>query len=159
MKRGFTMIELIFVIVVLGILAAVALPKFQSVGEQAKEATLKSFTGTMRATVGSSLWRDAMSNYDGNISKLNIDSTTKLSTYTDLPTAVTDANISQCAEDGATPKFVIVTKKVGDNYYGIGCNTGTSVKAPTFKLYKAKDQKTVGDEVNTSKDTCILGCN
>lgn len=35
-SSAFTMIELIFVIVVLGILSAIALPKFEKTGEQAK---------------------------------------------------------------------------------------------------------------------------
>jgi prepilin-type N-terminal cleavage/methylation domain-containing protein len=43
MKKAFTMIELIFVIVILGILAAVALPKFIGVANQAHEGNLKSF--------------------------------------------------------------------------------------------------------------------
>ncbi|WP_457563871.1 type II secretion system protein [Caminibacter pacificus] len=47
MRKAFTMIELIFVIVILGILAAVALPKFLGVAQQAHEANLKSFVGTL----------------------------------------------------------------------------------------------------------------
>ncbi len=38
MKRGFTMIELIFVIVILGILAAVAIPKFMATRTDAQVA-------------------------------------------------------------------------------------------------------------------------
>ena len=38
MKNGFTMIELIFIIVILGILAAVAIPKLAAVKEEAKQA-------------------------------------------------------------------------------------------------------------------------
>ncbi|WP_304544692.1 type II secretion system protein [Sulfurimonas microaerophilic] len=70
MKRaGFTMIELIFVIVILGILSAVALPKFIGVSDQARAGKCEAFIGTLNRTIGASMWSESIA--EGAKGKVN----------------------------------------------------------------------------------------
>jgi general secretion pathway protein G len=41
LKRGFTLVELLIVIVIIAVLAAIALPRFMDSGQRSKEASLK----------------------------------------------------------------------------------------------------------------------
>ena len=48
---GFTLVELLIVVVILGILAAVVIPQFSDSSDSAREAALKSNLGTLRSAI------------------------------------------------------------------------------------------------------------
>jgi general secretion pathway protein G len=50
-KSGFTLVEILIVVVILGILAAIVIPQFTDASEQAKESSLVSDLQTMRSQI------------------------------------------------------------------------------------------------------------
>jgi len=53
-RKGFTLVELVMVIVILGILSAIAIPTFFNLQDQAKESACKGALGGLRS--GISIW-------------------------------------------------------------------------------------------------------
>ncbi|WP_201335191.1 MULTISPECIES: type II secretion system protein [unclassified Nitratiruptor] len=147
-RGGFTMIELIFVIVILGILAAVALPKFVGVSEQAREGKLKAFVGTLNRTVGPAVWSKAIANDgSGKIAKLTLsDGEKNLSAYVDIPQEIdaSTVDLSKCNDNTQFKTIAETDDNVMPGDYTITCRDGNSTNAPAFQLVDSSGKVLAG---------------
>src|SRR3954468_18464129 len=65
-SKGFTLIELMIVVAIIGILAAVAIPKFADLVTKSKEASVKANLGAVRSAL-SIYYGDSEGSYPGNL--------------------------------------------------------------------------------------------
>lgn len=72
-SKGFTLIELVLVIVVLGILAATAAPKFIDLSSDAKKANMQALAGAMASAADLVFYKSKIPGYVEDGDKLHLD--------------------------------------------------------------------------------------
>ena len=120
MKNAFTMIELIFVIVVLGILASVAMPKFNGIQSDAIIAYEKNTIGALRSTISAIRAKSIIKNGD-------------FTAYTDSPDGV-----------GRSAIYISASK----NYYPISLSIKNTKNSDNKYHLTDKEQIETNDKIN-----------
>lgn len=141
MKKAFSIIELVFIIFILGILVAIAVPRYLAISSSAHQAKLISFVRTLNRTTGEDLFgRSLSSGKNGSIKNLKPDSMSWeefLSKYIDIPVEInkSDINLSNCG-DKEYKKVMSANLTIMDMEYNITCKDGTPSSAPYFQLIR-----------------------
>lgn len=89
-QKGFTLVELVVVIVILGILSAVAVPRFVNMQNEAKQAALEGARGAVKAAVGLVHAKWLVGGADATVTTVDVEGgTVAVDTY-GYPTAADD---------------------------------------------------------------------
>ncbi|MDO6566695.1 prepilin-type N-terminal cleavage/methylation domain-containing protein [Alteromonas sp. 1_MG-2023] len=167
-QKGFTLIELIIVIVLLGILAVTAAPKFLNLQDDARDSVLQGMAGSLESAssviYGKSLINDVAGTSDGSES-VNVGNSTTVSVVYGYPDAATTANFtsildSDIGNTGGDYQTAVVTgtpTKILIYYAGFGDYATTAPSAAGAACAVEYTNATAeGERPVITVNTCVL---
>jgi prepilin-type N-terminal cleavage/methylation domain-containing protein len=151
LQKAFTLLEIVFVIIIISILSAVALPRFITVGEDAHLTKLERFVDTLNRSVAANMWSGILRNVPdakGSVKHTKSAAIAKYSSLFDSQTA-TVAN----RNDAQIELIPVELTTHADGTSGAGtthdiplancANAGTAIAAGVGRIASAK----IGDTV------------
>ncbi|BCD67464.1 type II secretion system protein [Nitratiruptor sp. YY09-18] len=140
MKKAFSLLEIIFVLLILGILAAISIPVYFQMQAQSAQTVAKAFAATLTRTTGHTLW--AKSIFAGGEGSLKSDNDNNPSTFygNNLNLYITipqyfdksSVNFDNCAKVGEVAQPFIAKNVEKGGEYNIFCRDGNKTDAPKF---------------------------
>lgn len=149
-QNGFTLIELVVVIVILGILAVTAAPKFLNLQDDAKVSAVKGLAGAMKGAAGIVYGKAAVSGVETSPDEVEVSAAdgTSVMTKFGYPTVAGIAD----AVDGLDTDWVLVASAANSVSYGykdFGCvakyTQATALDKPA--TIEVKDTSKLGNKI------------